>query len=158
MLNWNPMEIAIEVSTRSIDEDQRPHPKVGAVATALDGSIMFQAWRGQFGRGDHAEFILTQKIRESGVDPSGLMLYSTLEPCSKRGPGKVSCAERIVESGISNVFIGIIDPNPEMSGAGVSYLQMNDVNVFFAPKSYAQKIIQISARHLKRFDALREVA
>lgn len=44
--------------------------------------------------------------------------YVTWEPLFKRGERKTPCADRIVESGIKHVVVGISDPNPDIFGQG----------------------------------------
>ena len=59
---------------------------------------------------------------------SELTLYCTLEPCNhtgKTGP----CTEAIIKSGIKNVVIGCIDPNPIVAGKGIKRLIQSDINV-----------------------------
>src|SRR2546421_5513509 len=86
-------------------------PMVGAVLVDRAGKIIGRAHRGKYGTGDHGEFTLLEK---AGVRaPSDAVLYVTLEPCTKRGPRKTPCADRIIASGIKHVVIGIKDPNPE---------------------------------------------
>jgi diaminohydroxyphosphoribosylaminopyrimidine deaminase/5-amino-6-(5-phosphoribosylamino)uracil reductase len=55
-------------------------------------------------------------------------LYSTLEPCShlgRTGP----CVVRIVEAGIERVVAAVIDPNPQVSGKGLAFLEAHGVRV-----------------------------
>ena len=108
---------AITAMLESRSEGSRKKdPLVGAVLVSGAGKVIGRAHRGQYGSGDHGEFTLLEK---SGVKvlPSAV-LYVTLEPCTKRGDRKIPCADRVVNSGIKHVVIGIPDPNPDIYGLG----------------------------------------
>lgn len=60
---------------------------------------------------DHAEQALLAEL--SGLDLTGATAYVTLEPCTKRRKG-VACAELLQQAGISTVYIGNCDPNPDV--------------------------------------------
>jgi pyrimidine deaminase RibD-like protein len=68
-------------------------PKVAALATA-DAEILGSAFRGETEPGDHAEFALLQKKGIAATRFAGATIYTTLEPCTVRGPGKTPCAKR----------------------------------------------------------------
>src|SRR3954447_10194696 len=71
-------------------------PMVGAVLVDRTGKIIGRAHRGKYGTGDHGEFTLLEK---AGVRiPPDAVLYVTLEPCTKRGPRKTPCADRVIAS------------------------------------------------------------
>jgi len=104
---------ALHHATLSPEEEGRPDhvPKVGAVLVNPAGDVVASAHRGDGAPGDHAEYVL---LRTAGLpeDLTGYTLFTTLEPCTKRGPGKVPCAERILQRKVTQVFIGMYDPNP----------------------------------------------
>lgn len=112
------MRLAIETARNSQIEEGRtsPAPKVGAVLVK-DGEVLGVCARGETGPGDHAEYGLLIK-RLDGVDLSGATIYTTLEPCSRRGPDRTPCAEHLINARISTVFIGSYDPNPTIYRAG----------------------------------------
>lgn len=114
---------SIKISERSVSEDLGVHPKVGAVLTDSRGNIILNSYRGESGNGDHCEYILLKKAKEQGINLSDKILFVTLEPCTSRGSGKVPCAQRIAESGISKVYIGMLDPNPIICGRGETLLR-----------------------------------
>jgi len=91
-----------------------------------DGILLGEGYRGKTGDGDHAEYgILEEQLR--GIDVSGAILYTTLEPCSKRNPPKVPCAERVADRGISTVWIGAYDPDPRIQRFGWTILKERGV-------------------------------
>lgn len=72
------------------------------------------------------------------------VLFVTLEPCTSRGPGKTPCAQRIVDSGISKVYVGMLDPNPVICGRGESYLRDNIKEVERYPSHLIREISDIN--------------
>lgn len=76
----------------------------------------------------HAEEALLDVL--SNYDLTKAILFATLEPCTERRQG-ICCAERIVNSGIKNVYISNCDPNPDVGGLAwrlfhASNIQIND--------------------------------
>lgn len=126
------MLLAIEIMKQSVAEtrsDGKIPPKVGAVIVKADGSIE-TACRGELRQGDHAEFTLIErKNRDAKLD--GAILYTTLEPCAPgaRDQPKRSCAERIADARIKEVWIGIEDRDPKVDGKGIAYLQERQIAV-----------------------------
>src|SRR4030095_7076895 len=78
-----------------------------------DGVIVGRGWTQPGGR-PHAE---TEAVRRAGSAARGATLYVTLEPCSHHGK-TAPCADAIVSAGISRVVSALVDPNPEVAGAG----------------------------------------
>lgn len=140
------MRMAIDVMNQSVSEprnDGKESPKVGAVLIKPDGSIE-TASRGELRFGDHAEFtLLERKNRSARLD--GSILFATLEPCAPgaRKHPKLGCAERIVNARISEVWIGIEDPDPLVDRKGIKFLQKHGIKVHMFFPQY-QKIIRES--------------
>lgn len=106
------------------DHTGKPDPMVGAVLVKKDEEgkkLAAKAHRGMLRVGDHAEFTLLEGLlpRE---DLEGATLYVTLEPCKERNEPKKPCSYRVARARIAKVFIGIVDPNPDIEGLGVAYL------------------------------------
>ncbi len=126
------MEKAIQEMKKSIAEvraDGKANPLVGAVLVKPDGSIEM-AHRGELREGDHAEFtLLERKNRDCKLDNS--LLFTTLEPCAPgaRKHPKLSCAERIVNARIKEVWVGIEDPDPTVDRKGIKFLQDHGIIV-----------------------------
>lgn len=100
-----------------------PNPWVGAVLRTPDGK-MFQGATEEPG-GRHAEVVA---LDEAGPAAAGGTLYVTLEPCAhtgRTGP----CAERIIDSGVSRVVVGIVDPDTVVAGRGIAKLREAGIDV-----------------------------
>jgi diaminohydroxyphosphoribosylaminopyrimidine deaminase / 5-amino-6-(5-phosphoribosylamino)uracil reductase len=100
-----------------------PNPFVGAVIVK-DDHIIGEGRTQPYGS-DHAE---VQAIKNCTQNCIGATIYVTLEPCSHYGKTP-PCAKAVIESGIRTVYIGIIDPNPLVSGKGIRMLQAAGINV-----------------------------
>lgn len=154
------MELAVQVMRQSVAEgreDKKTSPLVGAVLVMPDGSVE-TAHRGELREGDHAEYTLIErKRRDARLD--GAVLFATLEPCAPgaRKPPKLSCAERIVNARIKEVWVGIEDPDPSVDRQGLRYLQSKGVAVhMFPPDLQAQ--IRTANREFLRQAAIRAAA
>ncbi len=101
-----------------------PNPFVGAVVVNADGIVVGQGTTAPAG-GPHAEVVA---LDAAGERARGSTLYVTLEPCShtgRTGP----CVERVVAAGVRRVVLAVTDPNPEVSGRGVTYLKSHGIEV-----------------------------
>jgi diaminohydroxyphosphoribosylaminopyrimidine deaminase/5-amino-6-(5-phosphoribosylamino)uracil reductase len=101
-----------------------PNPMVGAVLVR-DGVVLAEGWHAVFG-GAHAERMLFEGLGAS--DFSDCILYVSLEPCAHYGKTP-PCANLILEKGVGRVVVGVLDPNPLVSGKGVGLLRAAGVEV-----------------------------
>ena len=104
-----------------------PNPMVGAVCV-LGGQIVGRGYHKKAGS-PHAEIEAFLDATKKGISLKGATLYVTLEPCCHTGKRTPPCTDAIVASGISDVVVGAIDPNPKVSGEGVAKLRENGVAV-----------------------------
>jgi diaminohydroxyphosphoribosylaminopyrimidine deaminase / 5-amino-6-(5-phosphoribosylamino)uracil reductase len=110
------MRKALELSRNSrAEDDGRIHPWVGAVIAHPNGEIISTGYRGQHTVGNHAEQEALVGVREDVV--AGAVVYSTLEPCTFRGK-QTPCCLRLIDRAVSEVVVGILDPNPDIRGRG----------------------------------------
>jgi pyrimidine deaminase RibD-like protein len=146
------MRLAIRESRESVQEPGRPDPspRVGVVIVK-DGSIIAQAHRNE--RGEHGEYVALQKHLGGRGTAVGSTVYTTLEPCTERGPGKTPCAEWLIQNAVAKVWIGILDPDPRIQGHGVRNLQAARIEVQMFPIALNREIEALNAafiQHRKR--------
>lgn len=100
-----------------------PNPMVGCVVVK-DNNIISEAYHERYG-GFHAERLALMRCP---ADTRGASLFVTLEPCCHFGKTP-PCTDFIIEKGISEVFVGITDPNPLVAGNGIKILQNAGITV-----------------------------
>ena len=112
-----------------------PNPLVGSVLV-YNNLIIGEGWHYISGKA-HAEVHAIANSKTSAISAqimqlSGMTshqqllnkasLYVSLEPCSHVGKTP-PCADLIITSGIKNVIIGCVDPNPKVAGKGILKLK-----------------------------------
>ncbi len=145
-LNRRFEEMAIQEARQSVAEDGRAHPKVGAVVVK-DGEVVSKAHRGETPK-CHAEFIaLEGKMSDDLV--AGSTVYTTLEPCTTRTHPKIPCAQRLIERRVDRVFIGILDPNPEIRGLGIQALNDAGIETQLFPRDLQSQIEELNREFIR---------
>jgi ATP-dependent DNA helicase RecG len=141
------MERAVEVMRQSVHEpraDGKASPLVGAVLVKPDGGID-TASRGELREGDHAEFTLLER-KNRAVRLDGSVVFVTMEPCAPgaRNHPRLSCAERIVDARIEEIWVGIEDPDPAVDRKGIKYLQDHGVTVHLFDRDLQEMIREVN--------------
>lgn len=93
-----------------------PNPMVGCVIVR-DREVVGEGWHKVAGEA-HAEI---NALNAAGAKASGATVYVTLEPCSHHGKTP-PCCDALIAAGVSEVVIGLRDPNPDVNGAGIEAL------------------------------------
>jgi len=120
-----------------------PNPWVGAVVVTANGT--YQAATAPLG-GPHAEVSALRLAAEAGASAAGSTLYTTLEPCAHHGRTP-PCLDAIVAAGVGRVVVGIVDPDPSVSGRGIAALC--DAGVEVEVGMLAREVEQQLAPYLK---------
>ncbi|MEK6671290.1 MAG: bifunctional diaminohydroxyphosphoribosylaminopyrimidine deaminase/5-amino-6-(5-phosphoribosylamino)uracil reductase RibD [Nitrospirota bacterium] len=92
-----------------------PNPMVGALVVK-NGRIVGRGYHHGPGQ-PHAEIIA---LNQAGSRANGATLYVTLEPCChllKRTP---PCVPAVIQSGVRQVVVAMVDPNPSVKGRGIA--------------------------------------
>lgn len=117
------MKMAIENAKKGLGKT-KTNPLVGAVIVK-DGKVVSQGYHRAYGE-DHAEIMAIKNAKKEDLEGSNL--YVNLEPCNHFGKTP-PCTEAIIKSKIKNVYIGSIDPNPQVSTKGIERLRKNNIEV-----------------------------
>ena len=133
-----------------------PNPMVGAVLVRnSDETILAEGWHEQYGKA-HAEVNCFKHFEEQITNHQSPItnlkdctLFVNLEPCSHYGKTP-PCAKLIIEKGVGRVVVGMLDPNPLVSGKGVQMLRDAGIEVIVG-------VLEDQCRELnKRFLCLQE--
>src|SRR5215468_3451671 len=135
------MALALALGRRGLGRTW-PNPAVGAVVEK-DGLIVGRGWTQPGGR-PHAE---TEALRRAGAAARGATLYVTLEPCSHHGKTP-PCADAIVGAGIARVVSALVDPNPQVAGAG--HWRLAEAGVVVEVGIGAEEARRAHAGHIRR--------
>jgi pyrimidine deaminase RibD-like protein len=129
------MALAIDVARKC--QSKPDDPLVGAIAVAK-GQILGKAHRGEVEAGEHAEYTLLERHLKD-IPLAGATVYTTLEPCTERNPPKIGCVDRLIHRKVARVVIGMLDPNPLVSGFGYRKLRRANIAAdLFPPDLMAQ--------------------
>jgi len=116
------MRRAIALARKGVGKTS-PNPAVGAVIVH-DGAVVGEGWHRRAGT-PHAE---VHALHRAGELARGADVYVTLEPCSHFGRTP-PCADALVAAGVARVYVGMVDPNPLVSGRGIERLRAAGIEV-----------------------------
>ncbi len=101
-----------------------PNPRVGCVIVKR-ATTVGEGWHVAAGQA-HAEVMALQSAAKQSASAT---VFVSLEPCShtgRTGP----CVDALIEAGVARVVVAAIDPNPDVSGAGIDRLESAGIDVF----------------------------
>ncbi len=116
------MQRCLELAKRALGQTA-PNPLVGAVVVKA-GVVVGEGFHPKAGQ-PHAEVFA---LRAAADQAAGATVYVNLEPCSHYGRTP-PCAEALIAAKVSRVVVGMVDPNPKVSGAGIARLRQAGIEV-----------------------------
>ena len=121
-----------------------PNPMVGAVVVK-NGVVISRGYHRKAGE-PHAEVVALLK---AGKAAKGATLYVTLEPCSHTNKRTPPCAPLVMSSGVKRAVVAMIDPNPQVSGAGIKALRKAGLDVLTGVlETEAKKLNEAFIKHV----------
>ena len=136
------MEQAIALAKLALGQVS-PNPAVGAVIVN-NGNTVGQGFTQPPGSW-HAEIMALKQAREKA---NGGIMYVTLEPCCHYGRTP-PCTKAVIASGIREVHLAIIDPNPIVAGKGRAELERHGIKTFVGEhEEQAREIMEAYIKHI----------
>lgn len=120
------MRLCLELAVKGLG-NVAPNPMVGCIIVHK-GKIIGKGCHKEYGDW-HAEVNAISSVKDKKLLPRST-LYVTLEPCNHYGKTP-PCTKLIIHSGIKNVVIGSVDPNPLVSGKGMEALRKTGCKVAY---------------------------
>ena len=121
-----------------------PNPMVGCIIVK-DGQVIGLGHHQKFG-GPHAEPLA---LDSCSVSPAGATAYVNLEPCchleNKKTP---PCVPRLIAVKLARVVVGCLDPNPAVSGRGLT--QLREAGIEVKEGVLADQAMQLNSAYFKR--------
>ncbi len=136
------MALALALGRRGLGRTW-PNPAVGAVVVQGRQSSSGAAGRSRAA----APMPRPRRLRRAGAAARGATLYVTLEPCSHHGKTP-PCADAIIAAGIARVVSALVDPNPEVAGAG--HWRMAEAGIVVEVGIGAEEARRAHAGHIRR--------
>ncbi len=120
------MTRALQLAQQGINTTM-PNPRVGCVIVkdGPKGKIVIGEGAHLKAGEPHAEVFA---LRLAGDKAKGATAYITLEPCNHTGRTP-PCSEALLHAGVAKVIVAMQDPNPQVAGSGLAYLQSHNIEV-----------------------------
>ncbi|KAG0964173.1 hypothetical protein G6F31_006966 [Rhizopus arrhizus] len=121
------MKRCIEEANKSI-----PAPSAYCVGAALvhQGQLLSTGYSRELPGNTHAEECALAK---TNANVSQAVMYTTMEPCSKRLSGNRPCVDRIIEANIKRVVVGVREPPNLVNCEGIELLEKHNIEVVIVP-------------------------
>jgi pyrimidine deaminase RibD-like protein len=147
------MKKAVELAAKSVSESGQvdPSPPVGVVIDK-NGTKISSAYRGQYAPGNHAEKCAIEFA--DGRDLSASVVSTTLEPCSRLNSPKIACAQRLIDQGVSIVFIGVYNPNPRYTERDGRCYKMQGLSCEVSLRTSATNCLLLTVRYLDSIEPM----
>ena len=101
-----------------------PNPLVGAIVLDSSGRLVGEGFHSGSGNA-HAEIEALNQAGEKSINGT---IVVTLEPCCHHGLTP-PCTEALIKARLKRVVIGMVDPDPRVSGNGISRLKDSGLEV-----------------------------
>lgn len=138
------MRLALELAKKG-EGFVNPNPMVGAVIVK-NGEVIGQGYHTMFGQA-HAE---VEAFKNAKKSTEGATLYVTLEPCSHYGKTP-PCADLVIDKKVKRVVVGILDPNPLVSGRGIKRIKDAGIDVTVGVLEYeCRKLNEIFLNYIEK--------
>jgi len=121
-----------------------PNPMVGAVVVQAQQVVGegFHPGAGQ----PHAEVFA---LEAAGEQARGATLYVNLEPCSHYGRTP-PCTQALLQAQVGRVVVGMVDPDPRVSGRGIDHLRAAGIEVVVGVEETACQVLNEAFVHRVR--------
>ncbi len=125
--HWTPfdqamMQRCLELARTALGRTT-PNPLVGAVIVQ-DEIVVGEGFHPSAGQ-PHAEVFA---LGEAGERARGATIYVNLEPCNHYGRTP-PCTSALIAAGVAKVVVGMVDPDPRVSGGGIERLRGAGIEV-----------------------------
>ena len=116
------MQRCLQLARRALGRTA-PNPLVGSVVVQ-DKQVVGEGFHPGAGQ-PHAEVFA---LKAAGDRAVGATIYVNLEPCNHYGRTP-PCSEALVAAGVAKVVVGMVDPDPRVSGGGIARLRAAGIEV-----------------------------
>ncbi len=116
------MQRCLELARSALGKTS-PNPLVGSVVVQ-DGQIVGEGFHPGAGQ-PHAEVFA---LKQAASSARGATIYVNLEPCNHYGRTP-PCTSALIAAGVAKVVVGMVDPDPRVSGGGIAKLRASGIEV-----------------------------
>lgn len=121
-----------------------PNPLVGSVVLDEQGNVIGEGYHQRYGEA-HAEI---NALNQAGDKAKNGTIYVSLEPCCHYGKTP-PCIDRVIESGIKKLVIGMPDPNSKVAGKSIKMAKAAGIEVVENILSQeCQKLNEVFVKHI----------